>query len=78
MDTIKLISQNTTNLQQNSFNPPFPINYCLNDDCKTSAELTTILLSITNYTIWQLRIRGNEENLRPRQKDFIARIYNNC
>ena len=77
-DTIKTILQKITNLQQDSLNPLFPINYYLNEDCKTFAEQITILLSVTNYTIWQLRIKSDKENLKPSPKIILARIYNYC
>ena len=70
--------QKITNSQQDSLNPLFPINSYLNDDCKTFAEQITILLSITNYTIWQIRIKSDKENLKPSQKIILARIYNYC
>ena len=76
--TIKIILQKITSLQHNSFNPVFSINYYLNNDCKTFAEPVTILLSITNYTIWHLQIKSNKENSKPSQKNIIARIYNYC
>ena len=77
-DTIETILQKITNLQKDSLNPLFPINYYLNDDFKNFAEKITILLSITNYTIWQLRIKSDKENSKPSQKIILARLYNYC
>ena len=77
-DTIEIILQKITNLQKDSLNPLFPINYYLNDDFRNFAEKITILLSITNYSIWQLRIKSDKENLKPSQKIILARLYNYC
>ena len=38
----------------------------------------TIPLSITNYTIWQLRNKSDKENLKPSQKIILARLSNYC
>ena len=77
-DTIEIILQKITNLQKDSLNPLFPINYYLNDDFRNFAEKITILLSITNYIIWQLRTKSDKENLKPSQKIILARLYNYC
>ena len=76
-EIIKTVIQKITKLEESSFNPLIPINFCLNNE-GTYLKPIAILFAVTNYIVWNLSIKCKNGNYQPKHEHIIAKVYNYC